>query len=57
MFKSFLRIDASANEVRIRCFAATGCKCQEENPPVEDEVRARRRVDGSWDWKMAPNLD
>jgi hypothetical protein len=24
---------------------------------VEDEVRARRRVDGSWEWKMAPNLD
>jgi hypothetical protein len=57
MFKSFLRVDASPNEVRIRCFAATGCVCQEDDPPVEDEVRARRRVDGSWEWKMAPNLD
>jgi hypothetical protein len=56
MFKSFLQIDAGANEVRIRCFAATGCDCQEDDPPVEDEVRARRRVDNSWEWRLAPHL-
>jgi hypothetical protein len=39
LFKNFLRIDASRNEIRIRCFAATGCAEHEENPPVEDEVR------------------
>ena len=39
LFKNFLRIDASDSEVRIRCFAATGCAEHEGNPPVEDEVR------------------
>jgi hypothetical protein len=39
MFKNFLRIDASSDEVRIRCFAATGCREHEEDPPLEDEVR------------------
>jgi Calcineurin-like phosphoesterase len=39
LFKNFLRVDASASEVRIRCFAATGCAEHVENPPVEDEVR------------------
>jgi calcineurin-like phosphoesterase family protein len=39
LFKNFLRIDASREEVRIRCFAATGCAEHQDNPPVEDEVR------------------
>jgi Calcineurin-like phosphoesterase len=39
LFKNFLRIDASAEEVRIRSFAATGCAEHEDNPPLEDEVR------------------
>ena len=39
LFKNFLRIDASAEEVRIQCFAATGCAEHEDNPPLEDEVR------------------
>lgn len=39
LFKNFLRIDASSSEVRIRCFAATGCAEHEGNPPVEDEVK------------------
>ncbi|MBA3421362.1 MAG: metallophosphoesterase [Thermoleophilaceae bacterium] len=39
LFKSFLRLDASTSEVRIRCFAATGCAEHEDDPPVEDEVR------------------
>jgi len=38
LFKSFLRIDASQDEVRIRCFGATGCAAQETNPPLEDEL-------------------
>jgi hypothetical protein len=37
LFKSFLRLDVGPSEVRIRCFAATGCREQELNPPVEDE--------------------
>ena len=39
LFKNFLRIDASRDEIRIRCFAATGCAEHQENPPLEDEVR------------------
>jgi hypothetical protein len=39
LFKNFLRIDASPDEVRIRCFAATGCAEHEEDPPLEDEIR------------------
>jgi Calcineurin-like phosphoesterase len=37
LFKHFLRLDVSPTEVRIRCFAATGCGAQELDPPVEDE--------------------
>ncbi len=39
LFKNFLRIDVSKGELRIRCFAATGCAEHENNPPLEDEVR------------------
>ncbi len=39
LFKNFLRINASGNEVRIRCFAATGCAEHEDGPPLEDEVK------------------
>jgi hypothetical protein len=39
LFKNFLQIGASRNEVRIRCFAATGCAEHEDSPPVEDEVK------------------
>jgi Calcineurin-like phosphoesterase len=37
LFKSFLRLDVSADAVRVRCFAATGCRAQEIDPPVEDD--------------------
>jgi hypothetical protein len=37
LFKHFLRLDVSQAEVRIRCFAATGCGAQEREPPVEDD--------------------
>ncbi len=38
MFKNFLRVDTSESEVRIRCFAATGCAEHETEPPLEDEI-------------------
>jgi hypothetical protein len=38
LFKSFLRLDVSPTEIRIRCFSATGCREQEINPPVEDDL-------------------
>ncbi|PKW05796.1 Calcineurin-like phosphoesterase [Streptomyces sp. 1222.5] len=37
-FKCFLRLDVSADAIRLRCFAATGNRAQELDPPVEDEV-------------------
>lgn len=39
LFKNFLRIDASKSELRIRCFAATGCLEHEKSPPVEDDFK------------------
>lgn len=36
-FKSFLRLDVTATAVHVRCFAATGLRAQELDPPVEDE--------------------
>ena len=53
MFKSFLRIDASTDRVRVRCFAATGCRDQEDDPPVEDEFAAERDGTGQWVWHEA----
>ena len=38
LFKSFLRVDADAHRVRIRCFQATGWEEDQDDPPVEDEV-------------------
>jgi hypothetical protein len=52
MFKQFLRIDASDEQVRIRCFAASGCASQENEPPVEDDLVATPRPDGTWDWAL-----
>jgi hypothetical protein len=48
LFKSFLRIDATAEEVRIRCFGATGCAAQDENPPLEDELIWKADDPGRW---------
>ena len=50
MFKSFLRIDASSEEIEVRCFAATGCRKHEVDPPVEDMVKASPDADGNWSW-------
>jgi Calcineurin-like phosphoesterase len=54
LFKSFLRVDAGPRELRIRCFAATGCLAQEQQPPVEDEIRAEVGADGRWRWVEGP---
>jgi Calcineurin-like phosphoesterase len=51
LFKSFLRVDAKDGEVRIRCFAATGCREHENDPPLEDSIRAERSSNGEWRWK------
>ncbi|MEV0177425.1 metallophosphoesterase [Streptomyces sp. NPDC050803] len=37
-FKCFLRVDVSPEAVRLRCYAATGNRAQEVDPPVEDEI-------------------
>ncbi|MER6071606.1 metallophosphoesterase [Streptomyces sp. NPDC001817] len=37
-FKCFLRLDVAPEAVRLRCFAATGNRAQEVDPPVEDEI-------------------
>jgi hypothetical protein len=50
LFKSFLRIDATSSELRIRCYGATGCGEQEQEPPVEDDLRSSLEADGSWQW-------
>jgi hypothetical protein len=52
-FKNFLRIDADAESVRIRCFGVTGCSDQEHSPPVEDELLAKRQDDGTWAWTLS----
>jgi hypothetical protein len=36
-FKSFLRLDVTPETIRIRCYAATGLRAQEIEPPVEDD--------------------
>jgi hypothetical protein len=38
LFKSFLRVDVSPSSLRIRCYAASGCREHEIDPPLEDEV-------------------
>jgi hypothetical protein len=50
LFKSFLRVDATPDRVSIRCFAATGCRDHEDDPPVEDAFHAERGGDGRWRW-------
>jgi hypothetical protein len=50
LFKSLLHIDASADHVRIRCHAATGCVGDDTRAP-EDDITATRSADGSWGWQ------
>jgi hypothetical protein len=52
LFKSFLRIDATERQIRIRCFAVTGCLEAENDPPVEDDLVGVRASDGAWRWTV-----
>ena len=56
-FKSFLRVDVTAEELRIRCYAATGCGEQEQDPPCEDEVTIPLRQDGLRGGNQDSSLD
>jgi hypothetical protein len=49
-FKSFLRLDATGEEIVVSCWAATGCREHEIDPVLEDRMRATRRPDGRWAW-------
>jgi hypothetical protein len=40
-FKQFLRLDADAEQVRVRCFGVSGCQNATADPPVEDEFTVR----------------
>lgn len=50
MFKSFLRLDATPDEIVLSCWAATGCAEHEREPVLEDRARAVRSPDGRWTW-------
>lgn len=49
-FKSFLRLDATSEEIVLSCWSATGCREHEHDPACDDRVRATRRTDGRWTW-------
>jgi hypothetical protein len=49
LFKQVLHVEASADELRIRCLAASGCAGREAGV-VEDELVARPGADGAWVW-------
>lgn len=38
-FKSFLRLDVTPGELRVRCFGVSGCRAHELSPPIEHELR------------------
>ncbi|TCK20466.1 hypothetical protein [Pseudonocardia endophytica] len=50
LFKSFLRLDATADEVVLSLWSATGSREHEQRPAAEDVMRARRDSDGRWTW-------
>jgi hypothetical protein len=50
LFRSVLRIDATADEIVLSCFAATGTRVSD--PVLEDRV-VGRPVDGTWRWTDA----
>jgi hypothetical protein len=51
-FKHFLRVDADQQSVRIRCFGVTGCREEETEPTLEDNLRADLQADGTWEWTL-----
>ena len=46
LFKQFLRVDADADELRVRCFGVTGCPEDDADPALEDEIRIPLRTPG-----------
>lgn len=52
LFKGFIRVDASEGRVELKCFAGTGCREHEHNPPVEDWITGTRAEDGIWEWQV-----
>ena len=52
LFKSVLRIDATADRVTIACHAATGCENDHLREP-EDRLTCEFQADGSWRWREA----
>ena len=52
LFKSFLRVEVKPGELEIRCYAATGCAEHQDDPPLEDWLRASEQQDGTWKWEI-----
>jgi hypothetical protein len=50
LFKHVLHVEASEDEVRIRCLAATGCAGREAGV-LEDHLVAAPGADGAWRWR------
>jgi hypothetical protein len=50
LFRSILRLDATADEIVLSCFAATGTRF---TVPVLEDRAVARRVDGVWRWTDA----
>lgn len=50
MFKSFVRVDASRDEIVLTCFGASGCREDEDDPPIEDVVIGTLGASGRWSW-------
>jgi hypothetical protein len=52
LFKSFLRVDVEAGRVQITCWAATGCREHQDDPPIEDWIIGTEGADGRWEWEV-----
>jgi hypothetical protein len=53
LFKHFLRVDADAAGLHVRCYGVSGCRDAELRPPVEDHLVAEPGREGVWDWRLA----
>lgn len=51
LFKHVLHVEASADEVRIRCLGASGCTGKEAGT-LEDHLVATPGADGVWQWSV-----
>jgi hypothetical protein len=45
-FKQFLRLDADADALRLRCYGVSGCARASADPPIEDELTVPLRTIG-----------